>query len=87
MEVARSRLTRQGQISVPAAIRRRLGIAPGNSIEWIEHQGQVIVRRSGHYTFLEAHQTLFPDGPPAKATLEDLKEGIRQYIRNRHAGR
>jgi hypothetical protein len=28
---------------------------------------------------------LFPDGPPKRRTLKELKEGIAEYIQERHA--
>jgi AbrB family looped-hinge helix DNA binding protein len=36
MALARSKVTAQGQISIPAGIRKRLGIAPGSILEWDE---------------------------------------------------
>jgi AbrB family looped-hinge helix DNA binding protein len=87
MAIARSRLTSQGQVSVPAEVRRRLGIAPGSVLEWDEDGGQIVVRRAGRYTSEDIHRTLFPEGAPKPRALEELKEGIRQYIRKKHAGR
>jgi antitoxin PrlF len=87
MSIARSRLTSQGQVSVPAEVRRRLGLAPGSVLEWNEDGGQIVVRRAGHYTSEDIHRTLFPEGPPEPRTLAALKEGIRQYIRKKHARR
>lgn len=87
MAIARSKLTAQGQISVPAEVRRKLGVGPGSVLEWDEEGDAVVVRRSGKYTFEDVHAALFPDGPPARRSLEELKEGIRQYVRKRHARR
>ena len=85
MPIARSKLTSQGQISVPADVRRKLGVGPGSILEWEESNGQVVVRRAGRYTFEDIHRRLFGDNPPKPRTLEELKEGIAQYIRKRHA--
>ena len=82
---ARSRITAQGQISVPAEIRRKLGVGPGSVLEWDVDGDVVTVRRAGKYTSDEIHKKLFPHGPPPRRSLAELKEGIRQYIRNRHA--
>jgi antitoxin PrlF len=87
MALARSRLTAQGQISVPAEIRRRLGVAPGSVLEWTEEGEKIVVRRAGKYTSEEIHKVLFPNGPPPRRSLAELKEGIREYIRRRHARR
>ncbi|HVF58230.1 MAG TPA: AbrB/MazE/SpoVT family DNA-binding domain-containing protein [Thermoanaerobaculia bacterium] len=87
MALARSKLTAQGQISVPAEVRRKLGVGPGSVLEWDEEGGAVVVRRSGKYTFEDVHAALFPNGPPPPRSLEELKEGIRRYVRKRHARR
>lgn len=87
MAIAHSKVTAQGQISVPAQVRRKLGIGPGSVIEWEEAGEQVVVRRAGRYTFEDIHKALFPDGPPRARSLEELKEGIRRAVRKRHARR
>jgi AbrB family looped-hinge helix DNA binding protein len=87
MPIARSRLTSQGQVSVPAEVRRRLGIGTGSVLEWDVDDGQVVVRRAGRYTSEDIHRTLFPEGSPKPRTQEELKDGIRQYIRKKHARR
>ena len=46
MALAHSKLTAQGQISVPAGVRRKLGIGPGSILEWDEDGEQSVVRRS-----------------------------------------
>ncbi|MBV8308177.1 MAG: AbrB/MazE/SpoVT family DNA-binding domain-containing protein, partial [Gammaproteobacteria bacterium] len=47
MALAQSRLTAQGQISVPAEVRKKLGIGPGSVLEWDEQGEQIVVRRAG----------------------------------------
>ena len=84
MTIARSKLTAQGQISVPVEVRRKLGIGPGSVLEWDEDDGQIIVRRGGRYTSEEVHKALFPKSPKPR-TLAEMKEGIRQYMKRRHA--
>ena len=87
MSIARSRVTSQGQVSVPAEVRRRLGVTVGSVLEWDENGGQIVVRRAGQYTSEDIHRTLFPEGVPKRRTLEELRDGIRQYIRKKHARR
>lgn len=86
MTIAKSKLTAQGQISVPAEIRQRLGVGPGSVLEWDEQDDQVIVRRAGRYTSQEVHRALFPEGAP-EGRAADVKEAIRKYIRKKHARR
>ena len=85
MAIAESRITSQGQISIPAEIRMRLGVGPGSTIEWDENGGQITVRRKGKYTWDEMRRSLFPDGPPKRKTLREMKRGIEEYIDEQHA--
>jgi AbrB family looped-hinge helix DNA binding protein len=87
MGLANSKVTAQGQISVPAEVRRKLGIGPGSVLEWDEVGGNIVVRRAGRFTSEDMHRAVFPDGPPEPRTIDDMKEGVRRYIRERHARR
>jgi antitoxin PrlF len=87
MALAQSRVTAQGQISVPAEVRRRLGIGPGSVIEWEQEGDKLVVRRAAKYTIADLHRTLFPDGPPRHKSDDDLREGIRAHMRKKHARR
>jgi antitoxin PrlF len=84
MAPVHSRLTSQGQISVPAKIRRKLGVGPGSILEWDDQGEQVVIRRAGRYTSEDVHRRLFPVTPKGK-TLKELREGVRRHVRERHA--
>lgn len=86
MPIAYSKLTAQGQISVPGEIRRRLGIGPGSVLEWDEEGERIVVRRAGRYTSEDLHRALFQEAPVPR-TLEELKEGVKRYVKARHARR
>jgi len=85
--IAHSKLTAQGQVSVPAEVRRRLGVGPGAVLEWDEHDGAVVVRRAGRYSSEDVHRVLFSKRTPKPRSLEEIKRGIRRYARKRHARR
>jgi antitoxin PrlF len=85
--IAHSKLTAQSQVSVPAVVRRRLGVGPGAVLEWDEHEGAVIVRRAGRYSSEDVHRALFAKRAPKPRTLEQIKDGIRRHTRRRHARR
>lgn len=87
MSIAQSRVTAQGQISVPAEIRKILGIGPGSVLEWDQEEGKIVVRKKGTYTSEDIRRMLFGDETPRSATDEELKEGIRTYMRNKYASR
>ncbi len=84
MALAQSKLTAQGQVSVPAEVRRRLGAGPGSVIEWVEEGEKIVVRRVGRYSSEDVHRALFPK-PPKVRTLRELQEGIRRQVKARHA--
>jgi AbrB family looped-hinge helix DNA binding protein len=87
MALAHSKVTAQGQISVPVDVRRKLGIGPGSILEWDEDGDKIVVRRSGRFSSEEIHQALFPKKKPKTRTLAEMKAGIRRYVRKRHARR
>jgi antitoxin PrlF len=87
MALAHSKLTAQGQISVPADIRKKLGIVPGSVIEWDQEGDNIVVRRSGKYSSEDIHRVLFPDGPPKRVSIKDMKEAIGRGIAERYARR
>jgi antitoxin PrlF len=86
MPIAQSKLTAQGQISVPAAVRRRLGVGPGSVLEWNAAGDDIVVRRVGQYSSEDLHAALFA-ARPRRRTLRDLKNGVKTYIRRRYARR
>jgi len=87
MVLAHSKLTSQGQISVPAAVRRRLGLGPGSVVEWDELGNDVIVRRFAKYTSDDLHRAAFPEGPPPRKSLAELKDAIGDYVKERYGKR
>jgi AbrB family looped-hinge helix DNA binding protein len=85
MALALSTLTTQGQISVPAAVRRKLGLGPGSILEWHDDGDRIVVRRAGRFTSADLHRAAFPEGPPQRQTLAALKQGVRRHVSRRHA--
>jgi AbrB family looped-hinge helix DNA binding protein len=84
MDAPKSKITAQGQISVPADVRKKLGVGPGSTLEWVEEDGRVFVKRAGGATWEDVHKAAFPEGPPAGPPV-DVKEAIAAYIRKKHA--
>lgn len=88
MPLAHSKLTAQGQISVPAGIRKKLGIGPGSILEWDEMNEEVIVRKAGQHTLEDVHDALFPQdtqGRPKRIASASVKEGIKAHLRQKYA--
>jgi antitoxin PrlF len=84
MSHPQSKLTAQGQISVPAQIRRKLGVGPGSILEWDEDGDDVVVRKAGRFSSEEIHRAVFAETPRPRK-LEDMKEAVRQAVRRKHA--
>lgn len=87
MPIAQSKVTAQGQISVPAEIRKRLGVGPGSILEWDEDSDQIVVRKAGRHTSAHVHAALFGKVPQKQPASPSVKEGIKKYIREKHARR
>jgi AbrB family looped-hinge helix DNA binding protein len=84
VSLAKSKLTAQGQISVPAAVRRKLGVGPGSVLEWEEVGARILVRRAATKSSQDVHDALF-DVTPRRHSLDELKRGRARYVRKRHA--
>ena len=87
MILAHSRVTSQGQISVPAAVRRRLGLEPGAVLEWEECNGCMMVRRVGRFSSEDIHRALFPSGSPTYKSDAEIKAGMARYVKGRYERR
>ena len=86
MAIARSRVTSQGQISIPLDVRKKLGIGPGSVLEWDEEGGDIVVRRAGRFSSEDIHRVVFGAKSPEPHSPDEMKEGIRRYVRKRYAG-
>lgn len=86
MKLAQSRVTAQGQISVPAEVRKRLELGPGSVLEWDVEDDRITVRRAGQHTSKDLHAVLF-SAAPERRTLKELKDGVRSHMRARYARR
>jgi AbrB family looped-hinge helix DNA binding protein len=89
MMEAQSKLSSQGQVSVPAEVRKLLHLRPGSVLIWRQDGDRIVVERARRHATLEVHAALFPGGAPVGPAppSDALKEGIREHLRRRHAGR
>jgi len=86
MALARSKVTGQGQISVPAEVRRKLGVGPGSVLEWDAEGEKIVVRRAGRFSSEDVHRAIFKR-PPAPRTLDEMRAGVAQAVKKRYARR
>ena len=89
MQKIQTKLSSQGQVSVPAPVRNFLHLIPGSVLVWTQEGDRIVVERAKRHSTAEVHQALFsgaaPSAGPAK-TLAELKQGVRQRMLRRHAG-
>ena len=57
---ALTKLTSQRQVSVPASVRRTLGLTLGAALEWVEERGRIVVKRATRHDFQAVREALFP---------------------------
>jgi AbrB family looped-hinge helix DNA binding protein len=43
--MATARVTSKGQITVPKHVRAKLGLAPGDELEFVEEEGRFVIRK------------------------------------------
>lgn len=86
MSIAHSKITAQGQISVPAEVRKKLGVGPGSILEWEESDHRIVVRRAGEHSLADVRAVLFPEGSPRRKPA-GIKDDIGKAVRKRHARR
>jgi AbrB family looped-hinge helix DNA binding protein len=92
MEIlARSRLTSKEQLSLPAVIRRLLGIKAGDELVWVrEDDGRLLVKSGRSMTLADIRASLAAAGvqPPAgPVSSAAMKAGIAKHIREKHGRR
>lgn len=87
MPLAHSRITAQGQVSVPTKVRKKLGLGPGSVIEWQEEGAKIIVRRAGRYSSEELHAAVFGERPARRKSLADIKRDVKARFKAKYARR
>ena len=73
MVIATSKVTAQGQISVPAEVRKRLAIRPGTQLIWsLSENGDMVIKPKKYS--LEDTQKILADGPDIRLDDNELQE-------------
>jgi hypothetical protein len=66
-------------------VRRQLGVGPGSVLVWECRDGEFVVRRAGKCSSADVHAALFGTTRPGRTKPTDVKTGVRDYIRRKHA--
>jgi AbrB family looped-hinge helix DNA binding protein len=71
-----ARITSKGQITLPIAIRRKLGLEKGDKVVFLEDQGRIILLKSTAVALLELRKDM--EGEAEKAGLSSEDAIIRE---------
>ncbi len=86
MSTKQSKLTSQGQVSVPASVRQFLSLSPGATMLWMQEGERMWVERAVTHTTTDVHQALFGNSAPKQTTdTQDTNQAIRSFIQKKHA--
>ena len=81
MRIATSKVTNQGQISIPSEVRRDLGIRPGTELIWDRKENGEYVVRPKRLTLADLHQMI---GKPAvHLSDEEIREARHEFLASR----
>lgn len=42
-----SRMSSKGQVTIPQPVRTRMGLRPGDQVDFVEEDGRTVIRRAG----------------------------------------
>jgi len=89
MELAK--ITTRGQITIPAAIRRRLSVKDGDKVIFFEENGRIIIENSVMVALKKAQEAFAGEaerlGLKTEQDVVDMIKEVRNEIwEDRHAG-
>lgn len=86
MNIGKSRITNQGQVTIPVSVMRLFGLAPGEVIEWEQQDGNLVVQKSGQFSLADIQKALRISADIHK-TDDQIREGLKARVRAKHAVR
>ena len=81
MLIAMSKVTKQGQISVPVEVRRDLGIRPGTELIWDRKENGEYMVRPKRLTLADLHEMV--GAPAVHLTDQEIREARREFLASR----
>jgi|WetSurSiteA1Bulk_404760.scaffolds.fasta_scaffold07710_4 antitoxin PrlF len=78
--MASAKITSKGQMVIPKAVREKLGLKTGDSLDFIIREGGEIVVRPAVHDVRELKGVLFRKGKSA-ISIEEMKQAIRRRSR------
>ncbi len=89
--ITTSRITSKHQLTLPRPIRDLLGVDAGDNVLWqLDEKGRVVLEPGRKYTLADIRAAVAAAGgdiPPEKekASVDEMKAGMIDHIRQRHA--
>jgi antitoxin PrlF len=84
---ARARITSQGQITVPKAVRDQLGAKPGDEVEFEPTPGGMVIRLRARTSILQFAGMAASAGHNIPAKAEDMDDALERAGIQRARGR
>lgn len=88
--IAETKITSKQQLTLPQPVRRLLGVSAGDSLLWhVDDAGRIVVESGRRHNLADIREAVRAAGPPPRrstpATVEEMKAGVAEAIRKRHA--
>lgn len=81
--MATATITSKGQVTIPKKIRDKLGLKPGDKINFeLNEQGKLEVSTKT-YSIMDTAGILYRPGQKAK-TIKEMNEGVAEYFREKY---
>lgn len=73
-----SRMTRKGQVTIPAELRKELGLKEGDRVEFVRENGSLHIRKPDSVVLRTARSVIPP--PWANKSDQEIREGVERAI-------
>ncbi|MEX0845605.1 MAG: AbrB/MazE/SpoVT family DNA-binding domain-containing protein [Balneolaceae bacterium] len=81
--MAKATITSKGQVTIPKKIREKLGLKPGDKLNFeVNEKGNLEVTPKT-YSIMDTAGILYRPGQKAK-TIEEMNEGVAEYFRKKY---
>lgn len=80
--MATATITSKGQVTIPKKIREKLGLKPGDKIDFEVEKGDLKVSRK-KYSIEETFGMLYRESQKSY-TVEEMDEKLAEYFRNKY---
>jgi AbrB family looped-hinge helix DNA binding protein len=69
----KSRVTERGQVTIPKKLRDRLGIRPGQTVDFRQEEGKIVLTKGASSDPLDAWFGVLSESPPTDGLVDELR--------------